>query len=125
MKRWVLALITVCAGWGDAPAQDTLQHQQSGQQHVPSQREWVRMEVHHLPEAVRRSLEGTEYRGWLINAAYRSEQGSADDTTRYRGYRADEVLYLVELKNGAQNRTVIFDEEGYEVEGKYDGGAQE
>jgi hypothetical protein len=54
-----------------------------------------------LPEAVKKSLEAQEYRGWLIDAAYHVK--STDS-------------YEVELKNGAETKTVKFSKEG-EVQG--------
>jgi hypothetical protein len=54
-----------------------------------------------LPEAVKKSLEAQEYRGWLIDAAYHVK--STDS-------------YEVELKNGAETKTVKFNKDG-EVEG--------
>jgi hypothetical protein len=54
-----------------------------------------------LPEAVKKSLEAQEYRGWLIDAAYHVK--STDS-------------YEVELKNGAETKTVKFNKDG-EIEG--------
>ena len=54
-----------------------------------------------LPEAVKKSLEAQEYRGWLIDAAYHVK--STDS-------------YEVELKNGAEAKTVKFDKDGKKVE---------
>jgi hypothetical protein len=54
-----------------------------------------------LPEAVKKSLEGQEYRGWLIDAAYHVK--STDS-------------YEVQLKNGAETKTVKFSKDG-KVEG--------
>ena len=54
-----------------------------------------------LPEAVKKSLEAQEYRGWLIDAAYHVK--STDS-------------YEVELKNGAETKTVKFSKDG-KVEG--------
>jgi hypothetical protein len=50
-----------------------------------------------LPEGVKKSLEAQEYRGWLIDAAYHVK--STDS-------------YEVELKNGAETKTVKFDKDG-------------
>jgi hypothetical protein len=50
-----------------------------------------------LPEAVKKSLEGQEYRGWLIDAAYHVK--STDS-------------YEVQLKNGAETKTVKFNKDG-------------
>lgn len=54
-----------------------------------------------LPEAVKKSLEAQEYRGWLIDAAYHVK--STDS-------------YEVQLKNGAETKTVKFSKDG-KVEG--------
>ena len=54
-----------------------------------------------LPEAVKKTLEAQEYRGWLIDAAYHVK--STDS-------------YEVELKNGAEAKTVKFDKDGKKVE---------
>jgi hypothetical protein len=54
-----------------------------------------------LPEAVKKALEAQEYRGWLIDAAYHVK--STDS-------------YEVELKNGAETKTVKFNKDG-KVEG--------
>lgn len=81
-----------------------------------------------LPDAIKRSLEGQEYRGWLVNAAYKTKgtsDMSQDDTTSSSssgqqdttsvsgntGAYAQE-MYVVELKNGAQTKTVRFDKDG-------------
>ena len=50
-----------------------------------------------LPEAVKKSLEAQEYRGWLIDAAYHVK--STDS-------------YEVQLKNGAETKTVKFNKDG-------------
>ncbi len=54
-----------------------------------------------LPEAIKKTLEAQEYRGWLIDAAYHVK--STDS-------------YEVELKNGAEAKTVKFDKDGKKVE---------
>ena len=53
-----------------------------------------------LPEAVKKSLESPEYKGWVINAA---------------NYDKKEEKYVVELKNGADSKKVKFDKEGKAV----------
>lgn len=60
----------------------------------------VKIKSEELPETVKKSLEAEEYRGWLINAAYHIK--SKDQ-------------FEVELKNGAEAKTVIFDKEGKKV----------
>jgi hypothetical protein len=50
-----------------------------------------------LPEAVKKALEGDEYKGWIINAA---------------SYDKKDEKYVVELKNGADSKKVKFNKEG-------------
>jgi hypothetical protein len=61
------------------------------------QDEKTKIKSEELPEAVKKALEGQEYRGWLIDAAYHVK---ATDS------------YEVQLKNGAETKTVSFDKEG-------------
>jgi hypothetical protein len=99
---------------------------------------------------VKRSLEGTEYRGWLVNAAYKttgisdeatsSDQTMSSDSTEVSGnspVQSDSTgmsddpaklgaygqeVFVVELKNGAQTKTIRFDKEGKKLD---DEGSQE
>jgi hypothetical protein len=89
---------------------------------------------------VKSSLESQEYRGWLVNSAYKmdaastsstgnedatsttgeiSSEGSSDSTSvsgeTSTGAYAKEV-FIVELKNGAQTKTVRFDAEGQKLD---------
>jgi hypothetical protein len=88
-----------------------------------------------LPDAVKRSLEGTEYRGWLVNAAYKSKgvdgtmSGDSTSTSGQTSQSSDSTsvsgntsgaygqeVYVVELKNGAQTKTVRFDKDGNKLD---------
>lgn len=66
-----------------------------------TQDEKTKIKSEELPEAVKKTLEAQEYRGWLIDAAYHVK--STDS-------------YEVELKNGAEAKTVKFDKDGKKVE---------
>lgn len=87
-----------------------------------SDQERKRISPTELPDAVKRSLEGQEYRGWLVNGAY---VATGSDTTSTVVDHQDnhatgaprEEVYIVELKNGAETRTQRFDKEGKKVEG--------
>ena len=68
---------------------------------APDQDDKAKIKSEELPEAVKKSLEAQEYRGWLINAAYHVK--STDS-------------YEVELKNGAETKVVKFDKEGKKVD---------
>ncbi|MBT1685706.1 hypothetical protein [Dawidia soli] len=60
----------------------------------------VKIKAEELPQTVKTALEGEEYRGWLINAAYHHK--TAD-------------TFEVELKNGAETKTIKFDKEGKKI----------
>ncbi|HYG03759.1 MAG TPA: hypothetical protein VD927_15025 [Chryseosolibacter sp.] len=105
----------------------------------------VKIKSQDLPDAVKSSLEGQEYRGWLVNAAYKVESASnasagsqvedeetastsSSDSTSVSGQVGDEEnagemgahnqeVYIVELKNGAQTKTVRFDKDGKKLDG--------
>jgi len=68
---------------------------------VAWQDEKVKIKAEELPATVKKALEGPDYRGWLVNAAYH--------------YKAKNQ-YEVELKNGAETLTVLFDKEGKKLE---------
>lgn len=108
----------------------------------------VKIKSQELPEAVKSSLEGQEFRGWLVSSAYKmddaatsgtgstssqaasetsgagasqmGDQSMSGDTTNVgggsqTGAYAEEV-YIVELKNGAQTKTVRFDKDGKKLD---------
>jgi hypothetical protein len=54
-----------------------------------------------LPEAVKKSLNSEDYRGWLISSAY-------EDKAKGQ--------YEVEVKNGAEVKTLKFDKDGKKIE---------
>ncbi|HYC85474.1 MAG TPA: hypothetical protein VEB86_09640 [Chryseosolibacter sp.] len=89
----------------------------------------VKIKSQDLPDAVKSSLESQEYRGWLVNSAYKMESssdanvsgGTPTDTTAVSGNTGDvasagQEVYIVELKNGAQTKTVRFDKDGKKLE---------
>ena len=65
------------------------------------QDEKVKIKPEELPEAVKKALEMQDYRGWLVDAAYK-------DTAK--------ETYEVHLKNGAETKIVKFDKDGKKVE---------
>ena len=64
---------------------------------APDQDDKTKIKSEELPEAVKKSLEAQEYRGWLINSAFHVK--STDS-------------YEVELKNGAETKVVKFSKDG-------------
>ena len=68
---------------------------------LPAQDDKTKIKAEELPEAVKKSLEAAEYKGWLINTAYHVK---STDT------------YEVELKNGAETKSFKFDKEGKKID---------
>lgn len=176
MKKVMLAFSFLFAGLIAVNAQDSTSTSTQTPQYPTStsqdDQDRERINSRDLPDAVKRSLEATEYRGWLVNAAYKttgvndqamssdsSASNSSDsssvssgprmqndstsvsgntnsgnmnsgntnsgnttsgntnsgnrnsDNTNMSGAYGQEV-FVVELKNGAQTKTVRFDKEG-------------
>lgn len=87
----------------------------------------VKIKSQDLPDAVKSSLEGQEFRGWLVSSAYKvdgsAQSGSSSSTSDStsvssmpQGQNSGSELYIVELKNGAQTKTVKFDKDGKKQE---------
>ena len=69
------------------------------------QQEKVKIKSEDLPDAVKKSLNSDEYRGWLINSAYLISD--ADKS---------KAIYEVEVKNGAETKTFKFDKDGKKMD---------
>jgi len=65
-----------------------------------SQDDRVKIKPEELPQPVKTALEAEEFRGWLISSAFHLK--SKDQ-------------FEVELKNGAETKTITFDKEGKKV----------
>jgi hypothetical protein len=99
----------------------------------------VKIKSQDLPDAVKSSLESQEYRGWLVNSAYRMDAASTSSTGDDAGVSSDSTavsgdttsvssdtqtpsgayakeVFIVELKNGAQTKTVRFDADGKKLD---------
>ena len=109
MKKLMFASLALLGSVALANAQEATPPQESSQATeavapapAPAdQDDKTKIKSEELPEAVKKSLEAQEYRGWLIDAAYHVK--STDS-------------YEVELKNGAETKTVKFSKDG-KVEG--------
>jgi hypothetical protein len=132
MKKLTLAFCLLVGGIFAANAQDTTsvdkQQQQYPTQGAQSTQQDDREKINSrdLPDAVKRSLEGTEYRGWLINSAYKMKGTTSGDlnqdstlnqsdstaVTKPETEALTGEVFVVELKNGAQTKTVRFDKDG-------------
>lgn len=89
----------------------------------------VKIKSQDLPDAVKSSLESQEFRGWLVNSAYKmdaasvtapagNEQPSDSTSVDAQGDAGayNKEVYIVELKNGAQTKTVRFDKDGKKLD---------
>jgi hypothetical protein len=127
MKKLMLAFALVLGGLAVYAQDTTSTDQTQTQQQYPTMQDQDREKINSrdLPDAIKRSLEGQEYRGWLISGAYKSkglsdnsaEQSDSTSVAGNMGAYAQEV-FVVELKNGAQTKTVRFDKEGKKLDGQ-------
>lgn len=133
----MFALCFVLGGIVLVNAQDTTSNQYNkneqqypqDQQMQGQQQDRQRIQTTELPDAVKRTLEDQEYRGWLVSGAFKaSANQSSMDSTGVSGDQnrqgnnnaigtEDQEIYLVELKNGAETKTVAFDKDGERIEG--------
>ena len=58
-----------------------------------------------LPAAITTALQSQDYSGWTVGNAYKKEKDG-------------KMIYKVELKNGAETKTVKFDADGNMMKGK-------
>jgi hypothetical protein len=121
MKKLMLAVFLMFGGVALVNAQDSTQTQTQTQTQTPTtqdqqDQERTQIQISELPEAITTSLESQDYSGWTVASAYRSTQKDASDETKSM------ELYVVELKNGAETKTVRFDKDGNKLddEGKDD-----
>jgi hypothetical protein len=65
------------------------------------------IEIRDLPDVIRTSLQGEDYAGWTITAAYRGYMNDPADVQA-----TDKEIYIVDLKSGDQMTTATFDKDG-------------
>lgn len=102
----------------DTTSTDMTQTQQQYPTTQNNQDDRERINSRDLPDPIKRSLETQDYRGWLINSAYKTTGLSMNgqpaempsDSTSAGAYGQE--IYVVEMKNGAQTKTVRFDKDG-------------
>lgn len=89
----------------------------------------VKIKSQDLPDAVKSSLESQEFRGWLVSSAYKMDAASttpvdsnvSEDSTNVSSQSGStgshkQEVFIVELKNGAQTKTVRFDKDGKKLD---------
>jgi len=134
MKRVMFALCLMVGGIAAASAQDTTSTRYRTDQQYPrdmmnQDQGRERIQSTDLPDQVKRTLEGQEYLGWLVSGAFKAKASAdlssmeSDSTGANRQGNNDVIgdqgqqIYIVELKNGAETKTVRFDENGQKIEG--------
>lgn len=101
MKKMMMISCGLLMGAAAVMASPALTIDKGQDSAVLSQEKRVKIKAEDLPEAVKKTLEGDEYKGWMINAAF---------------HHTDKDQYEVELKNGAETKTVKFDKDGKKVD---------
>lgn len=100
MKKLMFAFAAMLGSVAFVSAQEASDNAVKAPETV-QQDEKVKIKSEELPEAVKKALEMQDYRGWLIDAAYK--------------YTATET-FEVHLKNGAETKIVKFNKDGKIVE---------
>jgi phosphate-selective porin len=103
MKKLLFALI-MCAATVVALAQDPASTATPQPAQTPST-EMQPIAASDLPAAVTASLQGQDYSGWTVSNAFKKEKDG-------------KTIYKVELKNGAETKTVKFDADGNMLKAK-------
>ncbi|MFZ6014312.1 MAG: hypothetical protein ACOYXT_28490 [Bacteroidota bacterium] len=114
MKKVMFILLALFGTFAVVNAQDTTSTEGQNQQNeMQQEQDRVKIKSQDLPDPVKKALEGQDYRGWLVNAAYKTRSASTDPNQT--GAYGQEI-YVVELKNGAQTKTVRFDKDGKKID---------
>jgi hypothetical protein len=111
MKKLLLVL---CLGFGgvavvNAQNQDSTQAQPA-QSPAPADQDRQPIQASELPDAIKTSLQSQDYTGWTVAQAFTSKQTDAADATKTT------EVYIVELRNGAEMKTVTFDKAGNKLD---------
>lgn len=139
----------------ETQSQSSQEDDQAQNQSQNQNQDRERIQSTELPDGVKRSLEGPEYRGWLVSGAFKASSSSEQSTTGESSMESDttgmnsertmrdanrqgnttqrntegnanaagtegEEMYIVELKNGAETKTLYFNKDGEKIEGMED-----
>jgi hypothetical protein len=113
MKKLMLAVVLMFGAVAFVNAQDSTATDKTNQtqtQTTTQDQERTQIQISELPEAISTSLESQDYSGWTVASAYRSTQKDSSDETKSM------EVYVVELKNGAESKTVRFDKDGNKLD---------
>lgn len=101
MKKLMFAFAAMLGSVVFVNAQDGSSNIVKSPETTQQQDEKVKIKSEELPDAVKKALEMQDYRGWLIDSAFKY---AATDT------------YEVHLKNGAETKVVKFNKDGKKIE---------
>jgi hypothetical protein len=112
MKKLIVSICLLFGAVAFVNAQDTTQTQSPTQptQATEQEQDRVQVQIGELPAPIKTSLESQDYSGWTVSSAFRTSQTDASDETKSM------EVYVVELKNGAETKTVKFDKDGKKIE---------
>jgi hypothetical protein len=110
MKKLMLAMFLMFGGIAVVNAQDSTSTQTPTQTPTTQDQDRTQIQVTELPEAIQTSLQSQDYSGWTVATAYRSTQKDSSDETKSM------EVYVVDLKNGAETKTVRFDKDGKKLD---------
>jgi hypothetical protein len=115
MKKLVLSIGLLLGGVAFVNAQDTTSVQpQPQEQAAPQDQQREQIQVSDLPDPVKRAIESQDYQGWTVSAAYKSTMSEAD--TQGDASKAGQEVYVLDLRNGAETKTVKFDKDGNKLD---------
>lgn len=117
MKKLLLSIGLLLGGVAFVNAQDTTSVQPQPQQSTtPSQdQQREQIQVSDLPDPVKRAIESQDYQGWTVAAAYKSTM-SDSGVQGENATKAGEEIYILDLRNGAETKTVKFDKDGNKLD---------
>jgi hypothetical protein len=118
MKKLLLSIGLLVGGVAFVNAQDTTsvqpQPQMQEQSATSQDQQREQIQVSDLPDPVKRAIESQDYQGWTVSAAYRSSMSETD--TQGDASKAGQELYILDLRNGAETKTVKFDKDGNKLD---------
>lgn len=116
MKKLLLSIGLLVGGVAFVNAQDTTSVQPQPQEQSATSQDQQReqIQVSDLPDPVKRAIESQDYQGWTVAAAYKSTMSEAD--TQGDASKAGQECYILDLRNGAETKTVKFDKDGNKLD---------
>jgi hypothetical protein len=114
MKKLMLSIGLLLGGVAFVNAQDTTSVKPQIQQSTSQDQQRKQIQVSDLPDPVKKAIESQDYQGWTVSAAYKSTMADAD--TQGDASKVGQELYILDLRNGAEIKTVKFDKDGNKLD---------